>query len=100
MQYARHGDLLFTKIDKAPKGRKLNTLTVAKGEHTNHSHRFTEGSKVALIESDGVMFAEILENSDLIHEEHKKITFEPGVYKITHEREYDYFLKEVRKVVD
>lgn len=96
----RQGDLLFKKAE-LPKNvvKKLNK-TVAKGEHTNHSHRFSENSSVALYESSDQLFIQVDQEADLVHEEHGKIKFEPGVYTVVNEREFDYFLNEVRRVQD
>jgi hypothetical protein len=96
-QQFRQGDVMLTKIDGLPQGqdsRHLNTKTVAAGEATGHNH-VLQGEAVTLFRENGwgpnqPAFAVIGANgATLVHEEHGAIRLEPGVYRITHQREYD-----------
>ena len=93
----RQGDLLIKRINKLPKGLKpKKDKVLAEGEFTGHSHRF-EGNTVVYA---GEEYFKVNDSDVLIHEDHKPIKFEPGVYTVNREREYDYFDKEVQRVRD
>lgn len=103
--FLRHGDLSFRSINSLPKGKakKVTSYILAEGEYTGHNHELTlQGSgKLTVIDLEDEMFFEIEGcNAALTHPEHKKITFEPGVYHMKKEREYSYFDMEMRKVRD
>ena len=104
MNIARHGDLLFKTIDKLPKKcRKISegvNNVLALGEFTGHKHTLVTTAPVKILELGGQKFFEIKETAEVNHDEHKTIKLEPGIYRMTNEREYDYFLEESKKVVD
>ena len=108
MNIYRHGDVGITPINKLPselaQKYKGNSFVLAYGEQTGHKHLLTMSPHA---------FVEVLENSQnqsflkiwggvgtLTHEEHKTITIQPGIYKINTEREYDYFMEEIKRVTD
>lgn len=96
---ARHGDLSFRRVKSMPgKSERVESYVLALGETTGHKHLLT-GSVSVLNEPDGV-YIEVFEPTNLTHEEHKTITFEPGVYKMITEREFNYFDQEINKVRD
>ncbi len=108
----RHGDLLIVKIDSLPSGLKeLESQILAMGESTGHAHKF---SGTALIHEnamrmsmgnllpdlslegelkDAIAVRFFVANSalELIHDEHKALPIEKGVYAVINEREYDPF---------
>lgn len=102
----RHGDLNFRKVEKLPKDLKEKKDNVlALGEHTGHKHVITvdrpETSMDLFEAEDGRVYMSILGGTaTLKHEEHHPITFEEGVYEMKFEREYDYFMEEVKQVID
>lgn len=103
MQYLRQGDLLLKKVKSLPKKAELMSkgrdYVLAYGEHTGHKH-VLKGSGFNIHIFDDVRFLEILRVTPLIHEEHREIVVEPGIYELGQEREYDYFLMESRGVED
>jgi len=100
---ARHGDLIFTKIDKLPKlkTQKENSFVLADGEATGHRHVITSPKIITWgkDEQDRLFFA-LQKEAEITHEEHKTITLPPGKYRMEIEKEYDYFLEEVQNVID
>jgi hypothetical protein len=97
----RHGDLLIKSIDKLPKNLiKKEDGVVAEGEHTNHKHRLV-GGKAAVMEDLLLMkFITVSEPTTIVHEEHKALEIPVGDYEVIIEKEYDYFLDEIRQVKD
>lgn len=89
MKQYRHGDLLIMPIDKLPRGtkktKKSKERILAYGEVTGHAHRLSAGS---VTERNGVTYFTAEVTTTLTHEEHGPITFEPGAYKVVHQREY------------
>lgn len=103
MNIYRHGDLLIRQIEELPKGlKKAQDKTLAYGEVTGHSHRFEDLSTVEVFLVNGELkkYLQVNMPSPLIHEEHKRIIIEPGMYEIINEREYSYEDAALKKVVD
>lgn len=96
----QQGDVLLKKVTQIPNGKKLNHLTLAKGEATGHHHTITKG-KAELIEANKKWYLKILsEEAILTHQEHKEIAIPQGEYEIGIVREYDHFAEEARQVID
>ena len=53
----QQGDVLIKKVTEI-KGKKLNHLTLAKGEHTGHAHTITEGN-AELYEDNGILYLRV-----------------------------------------
>lgn len=106
MNIYRHGDLSFHKYEgktgELVEVKHTGSFTLALGEHTGHKHVISapKGEMRIFKDSEGNYVLEISKKAELVHEEHHAITFEPGVYKMKTEREYDYFLEEVKQVQD
>ena len=84
----RQGDILIVKISNIPEdATKRKSRVLAEGEVTGHLHELDSGE---VYEKDGVLYFRVSSEkpSALLHPEHKVITFEPGVYKVVHQREY------------
>lgn len=97
--FLQQGDVIIAKIEKI-KGKKLDHLTLAKGEKTGHHHTITEG-EAELYEEDGVLYLKVKsEEAILTHQEHKSIVIEKGDYEIGIVQEYDHFKEEARRVAD
>lgn len=101
----RHGDLVFSRIEKEIKGKKTTkSVVLAEGEFTGHSHQLRpqEGGSIIFLEPEpGVKEFEVVgAPAILTHEEHKPITFNPGKYRVEIQEEYDYFTQEMRQVRD
>lgn len=85
----RQGDLLIVQVDDLPEGcAKHNHRVLAEGEATGHMHELDSGE---LYEKEGTLFFRVPEDQKTIlkHQEHGPITFEPGVYKVIRQREYE-----------
>lgn len=94
----RHGDLLIEKVATIPATAKdTETSILAEGEVTGHAHRLT-GATV-LVDGDDRYF-EVAEAATLTHEEHARIDFTPGLYRVTYQREYDPYEEAARRVAD
>jgi len=57
----QQGDVLLHKVTEV-KGKKLNHLTLAKGEKTGHHHTITEG-EAELYEHEGTLFLKVNSNT-------------------------------------
>ena len=76
----QQGDVLL-KSCKEIKGKKLNHLTLAKGEVTGHHHTITKG-EAELYEEKGTLFLKIdSDKAVLTHQEHDTITIPKGDYE-------------------
>ena len=84
----RHGDVLLEKVETMPDGLKLvkGRNWVALGEVTGHAHRIDIGE--IFEEKDGKLYLKTDKLTKLSHEEHKTITLEPGIYRVTIKRQY------------
>ena len=83
----RQGDILIVKIVRVPEGAvKQQNRVLAEGEATGHAHRLDNGD---VYEKGGVLYFRAEEVVHLNHEEHGQITFEPGIYKVVRQREYE-----------
>lgn len=100
--FAHQGDIVFVPFKGKTDGKKEKhngSFTVGYGEATGHHHDVicddmqvikTEGGYVLVLGSEG----------RVTHQEHKDIVLAPGMYVVKHEREYDWFAKATRQVVD
>ena len=99
----RQGDLAIKPINKLPDNLKKVSNVLATGEATGHKHQLlerTEGQFSVLEDSQGRKYLEINQPTDLVHEEHKTITIEKGLYFVDNEQEYDYFAEQTNRVQD
>ena len=95
----QQGDVVLKRVS-AIRGKKLNHLTLARGESTGHHHTITEGN-AELYEENGTLFLRVLsEVAELTHQEHKTLEIPQGDYEIGIVREYNHFTEEARRVQD
>jgi hypothetical protein len=98
----QQGDVILTKIDSIPKGKKIERkergYVLADGETTGHAHVIED--EIEMVEKDGVLYIGCKTDVIIKHEEHKHITIPAGNYQIGIVAEYDHFLEEARKVMD
>lgn len=100
----QQGDSLSRKIDKLPANTKLiasEHIIVAHGE-SGHSH-VIDYPNVELREDDNEIKYLVNNNKvevPAIHEEHKIVTYVPGIHKLGLVREKDYFDDMIRPVID
>jgi hypothetical protein len=98
----RQGDVLIARVKAIPKGAKpvkrdRGRVVLAYGEVTGHAHAIVE-PEALLFDDKGDLYLEADGTVTLRHEEHAPITIEPGVYKVTRQREYSP--EEIRNVAD
>ncbi len=85
----RQGDVLVLRVKEIPEGAiKKDNLVLAEGEATGHLHELNTGE---LYEKGGILYFKVPEGktANLIHPEHNTVTFEPGTYRVVHQREYE-----------
>jgi hypothetical protein len=92
MQQARQGDVYFTRISRAPAGRPLapeaGRLILARGEVTGHHHSVPAGAGTLTLDEGGIMYLTIAQLTAVEHQEHAPVPLEPGIYRVTRQREY------------
>ena len=102
----RQGDIIIKQIEELPKNLKVvskeNQFILAEGEQTGHKHTLVAEPQTMEILQDesGRYYIKLSNAATLTHQEHKIITLPEGIYEVGNEREYDYFLEEIRKVQD
>lgn len=95
----RQGDILLKEVEKIPNGLKEKDQVIALGEATGHSHRFESPNVVVMIDNKGNQYAKVLQESELIHEEHENVKVPIGNYMVIQQREFD-IIEGVRQVQD
>ena len=98
----RQGDILFIKVEEAPEDAKPikrveGRLIVAEGEATGHHHAIATPD-VEMLERDNIRWLVSPEEFVLEHDEHDKVRFDPGVWQVVYQREYDP--RQNRRVLD
>ncbi len=95
----RHGDVLVQSVPTMPEIHSRPGVTLARGEVTGHSHRFSDAGAVQLYTAGSDTYVEVLaDTAELIHEEHATITLPRGFYKVWMQREYSP--EAIRRVLD
>lgn len=99
----QQGDVLGKKLPAMPtlsKDAKITRkrLVLAHGE-SGHSH-VIEDDDAQLIQDGERMLLTLTKAATVKHEEHGPITLSPGIWEIGRVREYDYFSKMTRQVID
>ena len=75
-------------------------LVLAEGETTGHKHKITAERMEIRQTTDGRFYLSLESAGKMTHEDHATITLAPGKYVVEHEREFDWFQKSVRRVLD
>ena len=100
MKIYRQGDVLLIAVGALPRGAKNVTegprIVLAYGEVTGHAHALYEpltlkapDGKARIWDAGAERYLQVLERTELKHEEHLPITLDPGNYKVVRQREYD-----------
>jgi len=106
---ARQGDIFFEEVseDKVPReGKPLNSLTLAYGEATGHTHAIVSPTKLSdldsVVDEEGNIYVKSAEKILVDHDEHGAVTLEPDTwYCISGQREYDPLaIERERRVAD
>ncbi|MGH7745556.1 MAG: hypothetical protein ACREQ5_12310 [Candidatus Dormibacteria bacterium] len=93
----RQGDLLIMGVDKLPTKLKDHSEVLLEGETTGHAHRLQGGS--AFEGENGMLYLQIANIGEIVHEEHNRIELPAGNYQVVRQREYQSN-QMVRLVVD
>jgi hypothetical protein len=93
----RQGDVLLIPT-QAIQGIPKKSKIVAEGEITGHHHQFGANAAVNLYVTPDVQFAEVQEDSVLIHPEHENLMVPAGTYEIhiARERTFNDLIEKVR----
>ena len=86
----RQGDILIIRINTIPNTAvQKSSRVLAEGEVSGHLHELDQESEV--YEEKGVLYFRVNDKtkSVLSHPEHKPLTFEPGVYRVIQQREFE-----------
>ncbi len=94
----RQGDVLFRLIDSLPDEPLAvrETSVIVEGEVTGHAHRLLEGRILETAQDE--LFLDILQATQVVHEEHHAIDLKPGCYQVFRQREYTP--EAIRTVID
>lgn len=85
----RHGDVLIQEVDALPdRGVRRSDPILAYGEVTGHSHRVEAPERAEVWLMGATMYLRVLEPTRIVHEEHRPIPLDPGVYRVWQQREY------------
>lgn len=98
------GDVYLIEAEKIPKNAEKvsarnNRYILAEGKATNHAHAIVD-MELEVYEKEGTLYIKASSPFKVVHEEHKPITVEPGIWMVGRQREYDPFLEETRIVRD
>lgn len=106
------GDVDIREIKNIPKSAKLlDTKTVMYGEQTGHHHTFngqvlvyepTENDTVH-VRNESVLiqkYIKVLQDTEIIHQEHQIQVIPKGNYVILQEREWDILENQIKRVMD
>jgi len=99
MRMFRQGDVMLMQVSALPRGAKNVTpndrIVLALGEVTGHAHAVYEPltlekpeGKARIWDAGAERFLQVLEATQLKHEEHSPIDLPPGTYKVVQQREY------------
>jgi hypothetical protein len=99
---AQQGDVLLRKLKAIPDGEQKSLsrkrLVLAHGE-SGHSH-VIEDDEAELIQIGERMLLKLTRSATVTHEEHGAVKLSPGIWEVGRVREYDWFSKMERQVVD
>lgn len=105
MDYKHQGDITFIPITGKLTGKKeehSGSYIVGYGEATGHHHKVTVANPddLEIVAIEGGYVMRLKSEGTVTHQEHQPITLAPGLYRVGHEREMDYFSMAVRRVID
>lgn len=104
MEQIQQGDVILRRVKKIPEDvesieRGKDGFVLAEGEVTGHAHRVRDD--IALFRTkDGTMYLKAEKPFTLLHEEHKAITWTPGIFSVGRVREMDHLAEMERPVND
>jgi hypothetical protein len=85
----RHGDVLIATTPSLPAdAQPRNSPVLVYGEATGHAHRIEDPATAEVWIANGELFLRVMTVTRIIHEEHRPITLDPGIYRVWQQREY------------
>jgi hypothetical protein len=90
----RQGDVLLVPVTAVPgdlkpeQGQPRGRAVLAEGEQTGHRHAVIAPGARVLVDPDGNRYLRLRAAAVLSHQEHDPIMLQPGLYRITRQREY------------
>lgn len=102
----RQGDILLKAVQEPTNLKslgKFNSYVIAEGEQTGHKHLLTAepATQFEILEDEKEQrYLKMFSKGKLTHEEHRQVDIMPNFYVIGNEREFDYFLEEIKQVQD
>lgn len=98
----QQGDVLLRKLDTMPDGKSTiiakKRLVLAHGE-SGHSHVLEDDDAILIQQGERILL-QLTKDATVVHEEHKPVTLSPGIWEIGRVREYDWFQRMERQVID
>lgn len=102
IKHVQQGDVVLRKLDSIPPGQQTSIsklrCVLAHGE-SGHSH-VIEDDEAELIRIGERILLKLERSAVVKHEEHGPITLEPGIWEVGRVKEYDWFSKMERQVMD
>lgn len=103
-EYFFQGDVVVKKVKSIPEFESADWVennVLAKGEATGHVHKVKGNCRVIKNPTDSNdMYLDVIEDSELYHQEHSPIKIGPGFYKVEIQREYNHFFNIIDLVYD
>jgi len=97
----QQGDVILERIEEIPKkAKKVNHRMLAKGEATGHHHSLTNLGLALLLQDGENKYLKVKQETEIEHQEHKKVRVPAGNWKVKQVFEYDPFEEEARRVID
>lgn len=90
----RQGDMALIAVEAIPDDAVVlprdesDRIVLAYGEVTGHAHALHEPGVTMLRTASQQVFLRVLEPSNLVHEEHDRITIPSGLYRVVRQREW------------
>jgi hypothetical protein len=109
MKIHRHGELRLLQLDALPKGAKLvrtvQSEIVAHSESGHHHVLELQRKALRVYELDNELYLDVGDVGTLVHKKtgpdiHQSQTIEKGLYHVHIKREFDYYQRISRKVLD
>lgn len=95
----RQGDILIKPVAEIPAGAKQAEPILAYGEATGHAHCLTGDGLVFRDPESQRLFVKVMGGSaSVVHDEHRTVALQPGLYEVIGQREYQP--DEIRRVAD
>ncbi|CAN5530562.1 hypothetical protein BH11CYA1_BH11CYA1_06100 [soil metagenome] len=90
-KHYRQGDVLIEAVEQLPASaiekEPSERIILALSETTGHTH-YIASSDARAFEAQGMLYLEVLKQTELQHDEHAPLKLLPGLYRVRRQREY------------